>query len=70
MKRTAVRLNPVLRKRGRPTKRKIIRFTTWGKGGTLPDVNLDSNAALLARMDGLDDPDGRRNHDANDRPVE
>jgi hypothetical protein len=34
---------------------KTVRFTTWGKGGTLPAVNLDSNAAQLARMDGLDD---------------
>jgi metal-responsive CopG/Arc/MetJ family transcriptional regulator len=40
-----------------PRKRKTIRFTTWGKGGALTGVNLHSNAGLLARMDGLDDPD-------------
>lgn len=50
-------LRKTLADRGRPRRRKTIRFTTWGKGGTLPGVNLDSNAALLARMDGLDDPD-------------
>jgi len=50
-------LRKTLADHGRPRKRKAIRFTTWGKGGTLPGVNLDSNAALLARMDGLDDPD-------------
>jgi len=33
-----------------------VRLITYGQGGPLPGVNLNDSAALLAIMDGTDDP--------------
>ncbi len=41
--------------RSQPKKRKSVRLPVFrpARPGTWPGVNLDSNAALLARMEGL-----------------
>ena len=48
-------LRKLLAERNQPKKRKTVRLQVFrpARPGTWPGVNLDSNAALLARMDGL-----------------
>lgn len=43
--------------RGRPQKGEAVepvQLTTYGRGGTLPGVDLDDSAALLDRMESAD----------------
>ena len=42
----------MLTREAAPRKRKRIRLPTGGRGGTLPGIDLDDNAALLDVMDG------------------
>ena len=52
----ALRERLARRAMGRPVRR---RLQTWGRGGTLPGVDLDDSAALLDVMDGTDAPPRR-----------
>ena len=40
--------------RGAPSRARAVRLPAFGRGGLLPGVNLDSNAELLDRMDGIE----------------